>query len=102
MRAISKCLITAAFASLPAAALAENTCANRDTVVERLAMGYGETFQGGGIQSEERIFEVWYSEEDGTWTILLTKADGTSCVMASGTDWRTPLPSDKLKVGIPG
>lgn len=102
MRAIFKSLCLIAVTSFPAVAEARIACAERDMVVERLASGYGESFQGGGIQSDQRIFEVWFSEEEGTWTILLTKADGTSCVMASGTDWRQPLPSDNVVAGVPG
>ena len=102
MRATLKSLCLIVVASIPAMAQAQITCAARDAVVDRLATGYGESFQGGGIQSDQRIYEVWFSEEKGTWTILLTRADGTSCVMASGTDWRAPIPSDKIPAGIPG
>jgi len=102
MRALFKGLCLFSVMSVPAVGHAQISCAERDKVVERLAAGYGESFQGGGLQSEERVFEVWFSEEEGTWTILLTRADGTSCVMASGTNWRKPLPSDRLKAGVPG
>jgi len=102
MRALLKGLCLVFVMSAPAVGHAQISCAERDKVVERLATGYGESFQGGGLQSEEQVIEVWFSEEDGTWTILLTRAEGTSCVMASGTNWRQPLPSDKLKAGIPG
>ena len=68
-------------------------------VVDKLAVKYGEAFSGGGLQSAESIFEVWHSAEKGTWTILMTRADGTSCIMASGTNWREGL---KVPAGIPG
>lgn len=66
-------------------------CAPRDVVVTRLLDTYGENFSGGGLQNAESIFEVWTSPNDGTWTILMTRADGTSCIMAAGTDWRPQL-----------
>ena len=62
---------------------AQSNCAQRDIVVEKLEAGYGETFAGGGLQSSNSVFEVWFSEEKGTWTILMTRADGMTCVMAS-------------------
>lgn len=102
MRAALKSLFALTLLTVPSFASAQTSCAQREFVVKRLATGYGETFQGGGIQSEEKVFEVWYSEEDGTWTILMTQADGVSCIMASGTDWREPLPSDKVPAGVPG
>ena len=85
---------------VPASLHAQSNCAERDTVVEKLETGYGEEFAGGGLQNSKNIFEVWFSEEKGTWTILLTRADGTSCIMASGTNWRESLPSSAN--GIPG
>ena len=68
--------------------VAQANCAARDVVVERLAAGFGEKLAGAGLRNSTSIFEVWMSEEKGTWTILLTTADGQSCVMASGTHWR--------------
>ena len=56
------------------AAGAQSNCAERDHVVKQLADGYGEAFAGAGLQSSDRIFEVWVSEEAGTWTILTTRA----------------------------
>ncbi len=91
-----------AFAILvPSVLHAQTNCAERDSVVQSLASSYGENFAGGGVQNAQRIFEVWHSEEKGTWTILMTRADGKSCIMASGTNWRE---GDGVKVpqGIPG
>jgi hypothetical protein len=86
---------------LPSALNAQATCATRATLIEKLETGYGEAFAGGGLQNSTSIFEVWFSEEKGTWTILMTRADGTSCIMASGTNWREALPSQKIAKGTP-
>lgn len=93
--------LTATVALLPAALHAQTNCAARDTVIEKLASGYGEVFSGGGLQNSSAIFELWHSEEQGTWTILLTRADGTSCIMASGTNWRDALPAKQKAKGTP-
>ena len=85
---------------LPTALHAQNNCANRDLVIEKLEANYGETFAGGGLQNSNRVFEVWFSEEKGTWTILMTRADGVTCIMASGTNWRDAGPSLKQPAGI--
>jgi len=82
-------LTTAALAIfLPTSLLAQNNCAERNSVVENLEASYGEAFAGGGMQSDEHLFEVWFSPEKGTWTILMTHADGRTCIMASGTNWQ--------------
>lgn len=86
---------------VPTALHAQVNCASRDSVVRKLETGYGEAFGGGGLQSSSSIFEVWFSEEKGTWTILMTRADGTSCIMASGTNWREALPSERTAKGTP-
>ena len=94
-------IIATAVALLPGALHAQSNCANRDIVVDKLAVKYGEAFAGGGLQSTQQIFEVWYSPEKGTWTILMTRADGVSCIMASGTNWRDGA-AVKVPQGIPG
>lgn len=90
----------AALGASPAIGQMQN-CAPRAVVVERLASKYGEVFSGGGLQSGAAVFEVWTSADDGTWTILMTHADGRSCVMAAGTDWQDALESQKQVVGAP-
>ena len=74
-------------AGLSGPAAAQVHCAPRDVMVERLSDRFGESLEGGGLQSEVAVFEVWTSAADGSWTILMTRADGVSCVMAAGTDW---------------
>ena len=73
------------------------SCAPRDIVVERLAQKYGESLTGGGLQSQAQVIEVWSAPETGTWTVLLTQANGTTCVMASGTNWQQNAPMTPAK-----
>lgn len=87
-------LIILAFASQEARA--QGNCAERAIVTEHLASKFGEDFAGGGLRNAQSIFEVWVSHENGTWTIIQTQADGTSCVMASGTHWRDALPESPI------
>lgn len=91
--------LAATLAAAGSASGAQPHCADRATVTERLKSSYGERYVGGGIHSETAIMEVWMSEEQGTWTILMTTASGQSCVMATGTHWRAPLPSDTTPPG---
>lgn len=59
-------------------------CGPRDDVVSVLSERYGETRRSIGIGSNNRMMEVYASEETGTWTILVTFTDGTACLMAAG------------------
>ena len=92
--------LTLLAAMAPTALFAPTNCAERNSVVEKLEASYGEAFAGGGLQNANHVFEVWFSEEKGTWTILMTRADGVSCIMASGTNWREAMPGLKRPAGI--
>lgn len=91
--------LAVAIALAPTIIHAQSNCAPRDAVVDRLEMNYGEAFSGGGLRNAESVLEVWLSQEKGTWTILMTRSDGVSCIMATGTNWRDGL---KTPTGIPG
>ncbi|MEO1139870.1 MAG: hypothetical protein AAFW87_10480 [Pseudomonadota bacterium] len=79
--------IGASILSTPAMAA---SCAERDTVVERLQSQYDETYTAGGLQTvrdKQTLVEVWASQKTGTFTVMLTMPDGVTCVVATGTDW---------------
>ena len=99
MQRILKGLVLLALIA-PTAVQANNNCAKRDLVIEKLEAGYGEVFAGGGLQNANSVFEVWFSVEKGTWTILMTRSDGMSCIMASGTNWREGDTLIKQPAGI--
>lgn len=68
-------------------------CAPRAALVERLETAYAETRTGAGLQSGTQLLEIWTSDETGTWTVLITRADGSSCIVASGTHWLKDAPA---------
>ena len=92
--------LTLLVAMLPTTIQAQTACAERGMVVEKLEGRYGEVFAGGGLQNSSAVFELWFSEEKGTWTILMTRPNGLSCIMASGTNWRDAGPRFKTPAGI--
>ncbi len=103
MRKMTTVNLAAAFLAASVATAQANelkNCADRTTVTTRLTDKFGEEFAGGGLRNAESIFEVWMSEDSGTWTIIMTRPDGKSCVMAAGTNWREALPQEPK--GIPG
>lgn len=87
-------LATAAFAFLTAGpALAYGNCAERDIVTSTLEKKFGESPVGAGLDGDTELYEVWQSDDGGSWTILMTTAEGLTCVLASGTDWSQAIPS---------
>ncbi|MGK7650964.1 hypothetical protein ACSQ76_00545 [Roseovarius sp. B08] len=70
-------------------------CADRETVVERLAAHYDEQPTAAGLQTaddKQALVEVWSSRETGTFTVMMTMPDGKTCIMATGTDWHQQGP----------
>lgn len=64
-------------------------CAPRETVLDRLASGFGETRQSIGLGANDHVIEVFASRETGTWTITMTNAQGLTCLIASGQAFET-------------
>lgn len=59
-------------------------CARRSQMVEKLKERFGESRQSIGLTPGGQALEFFAHPEKGTWTILLTMPNGTSCMMASG------------------
>ncbi|SFJ39348.1 hypothetical protein [Jannaschia pohangensis] len=72
--------------AIPARAQVAN-CGPRNDVVARLSSTYGETRRGIGLGSQDRVVEVFASDDSGTWTITVTMPDGRMCLIASGQSW---------------
>lgn len=86
-RTVISALIFGTLALAPPAQ-ARTVCAERSIIVERLEGKFHESYQGAGLQSATSLLEIWSSDETGSWTMLLSHADGISCVVASGTSWQ--------------
>ena len=59
-------------------------CADRQTVLTRLATSFGESRQSIGLAPNNSVVEVFASLETGTWTITVTSPSGVTCLVASG------------------
>jgi hypothetical protein len=89
-----KVLITAAVLAvltLPAlfqrAAAQQQTCKPRDEIVAILGEKYQESRRAYGLASPTQMLELFANTESGTWTALITRPDGVSCIVAAGTAW---------------
>lgn len=70
--------------AFPVMAQQKRNCAPHDTVVQRLADGYGETRQAVGLGAEGAVVEVFASDSSRTWTITVTFPNGATCLVVSG------------------
>jgi len=67
-------------------------CIERDVLVDRLQEKFSEQLTAGGLQASRTtqvVIEVWSSVETGTFTLVLTNANGISCIFAAGNNWHT-------------
>ncbi|MGV6803193.1 MAG: hypothetical protein ACWA49_03235 [Ruegeria sp.] len=86
-----------AAAAPPASA---QSCALRGDVIAKLQQTYSEELAFGGLQNTrggQSVMEVWASRESGTYTVLVTHANGISCIVAAGTDFFEAIPKIKAE-----
>lgn len=41
-----------------------------------------------GVTYGNALAELWVSEENGTWVIMLRRVNGELCLMSAGSGWR--------------
>lgn len=79
-------LILSAAPGFAASPMAEILCAPTPSLTEKLTLQYGETRFARGTQGPDQIMEVW-TDDGGDWTLVITYATGTSCIVAMGENW---------------
>lgn len=65
-------------------------CAARGHVVALLADRYGETRLATAPTGDAGVLELFASTVSGGWTVILSRPDGQSCLVASGRGLRGP------------
>jgi hypothetical protein len=61
-------------------------CAAHKQIVTLLTKKYSEEPVAAGTVNDDRYMQLFVSSS-GSWTILVTKVDGQSCIVASGENW---------------
>ena len=79
-------LVTLGIWLLAVPAAAQLQCALRSELATRLDKKFDEKLTGIGITSNGLLLEV-FASNDGSWTILVTRPNGHSCIVSHGTDW---------------
>lgn len=76
----------------PVTAETVGSCAARSELTQVLTNKYHESPRGAGLQSSGQMLEIWASPDTGSFTVLVTFADGTSCIVAIGGYWQDTKP----------
>ena len=85
------------FGTFSTAAQAQMVCGDRGSVVAGLESDFSEAPISMGLASNGSIIEV-FASNDHTWTIVMTRPDGTSCVLMAGENWEN-LPTRVAGLG---
>ena len=100
-RQLTTALVFGMAAMAPPAFAQQPACGERDSLTERLESRYNEHQTGLGLQTNNRLVEIWTSQDTGSWTIIVTLADGTSCILATGENWHHETPALNAELGVP-
>jgi hypothetical protein len=65
----------------------ELTCQTHAKIMEMLNERFTEVPAALGLQSNGHVIQVFASRDGTTWTIVSTRPDGLSCIVALGQHW---------------
>ena len=82
--------VAAILASFPAFA---QGCYPRAAIVEGISEQYGEVMRMQAMTTRGRVMEMFVAPS-GSWTMILSRPDGTSCPVASGHGVEMPAPTE--------
>ncbi len=66
---------------------AEPACATHEEVTRHLADNFAEVPIAIALASDNGVIEVFSRGDGATWTMVVTRPDGKSCIVASGEAW---------------
>lgn len=90
--------LLAGFFALAPQAQADMTCGKRNEVIGALDKGYHEKPVSMGLASNGDMIEV-FASKTGSWTMIMSKPDGKTCLVASGEHWQDiPKRNTGLKI----
>ena len=81
--------LVAAFASQ---ASAQSACLPHEKMTDLLDGRYSEQRIAAGLETGGRLIEVFATADRRTWTLVMSTADGASCVVAAGLEWQDVEP----------
>ncbi|MBR1158495.1 hypothetical protein [Bradyrhizobium elkanii] len=105
LRCIRVTAVTLAAVLMSTVAGSAQTCASRSDFVTFLKDHFGEVEVDRGLSDRGHLVEVFVSPA-GTWTILLSRPDGSSCLVDAGEAWTTAVTPSRdvrlLRFVVPG
>jgi hypothetical protein len=77
-------------AGLPATAQdAGVACRAYRVIAQQLEEGFAERPVAFGVQGDGSLLQIFASKTGDTWTVVLTRPSGRSCIVAEGVRWES-------------
>lgn len=73
------------------AAVAAGPCGPRADIADNLKREFNEAAVGHGLSMRGYVLELFVSAE-GTWTLIVSRPGGLSCLVDGGEGWETSPP----------
>lgn len=86
--AVATALLLGAIASPAVADQTQSACGPHSDVVKALGSKFHETQSATALTSAGTLLEVLTANDGATWTIIVSRPDGISCVVAAGENWQ--------------
>jgi hypothetical protein len=67
---------------------AQQLCSQHGKVIGQFAKVYQENPVAAGLTQDGRMIEVLSTDDGRTWTIVVSKPNGETCVIMAGEGWR--------------
>jgi len=93
MRYVAIFLLIAAAPAGAATPIAEVVCEPTERMTEKLSRQFGAAPRAWGTRGPEQVMQVW-ADRAGDWTLVVTYATGTSCIVAMGENWDSVRPEN--------
>ena len=77
---------------------AASACTSDETMSKPLERRYAETPIAGGLSQSGKLLQVFSTKDGETWTVVLVRPDGVSCIVAAGRFWQTVAVKDGPQV----
>jgi hypothetical protein len=82
-------LAVPALAQAPPQTTVTPACHSHADLAEMLNQKYAEQPSALGVQANGHLVEVFVANDGTSWTIVVTRPDGWSCIVAVGEHWES-------------
>ncbi|MDJ0685812.1 MAG: hypothetical protein QNJ84_14025 [Alphaproteobacteria bacterium] len=91
MRSAGIGLLAGAALLMSSPSTAQSICGPHEDIIKKLETTYKETEAGVGLATGGGVVQLYVSE-GGSWTVLVTRPNGVTCLVAGGQNWEIVEP----------